>query len=68
MKLPECLLDASIICYVLSLGVDPVQVKDISIHLHTVVRVLVCQMGIRVILLKTLLFRKNDADRIIYRT
>jgi hypothetical protein len=45
MKLPECLLDTAIICYVLSLGVDPVQVKSFAIHLHTVVRVLVCQMG-----------------------
>jgi hypothetical protein len=59
MKLPECLLDAAIVCYVLSLGVDPVQVKDLAIHLHTVVRVLVCQMGIRAIMLKTLFFRKK---------
>ena len=41
--LPECLLDAAIVCNVLSLGVDPVQVKDLTIHLHTVVRVLVCK-------------------------
>jgi hypothetical protein len=56
MKLPESLLDAAIVCYILSLGVDPVQVKGLPIHLHTVVRVLVCQMGIRAILLKTLFF------------
>jgi hypothetical protein len=61
MKLPESLLDAAIICDVLSLGVDPVQVKGLPIHLHRVVRVLVCQRGIRVFLLKTLLLRKNNA-------
>ncbi len=38
---PESLLDAAIICDILSLGVDPVQVKGFAIHLHTVVRVLV---------------------------
>ncbi len=59
MKLPECLLDATIICYVLSLGVDPVQVKSLAIHLHTVVRVLVCQMGIRAFWLKYLAFTKK---------
>jgi hypothetical protein len=47
MKLPECLLDTTIICNVLSLGVDPVQVKYLAVHLHTVVRVLVCRRGIR---------------------
>jgi hypothetical protein len=50
MKLPESLLDAAIICYVLSLGVDPVQVKCLAIYLHTVVRVLVYQLGIRTFL------------------
>jgi hypothetical protein len=37
MKLPECLLDTAIVCYILSLGVDPVQVNDLAIHLHRVV-------------------------------
>jgi hypothetical protein len=61
MKLPESLLDAAIICNVLPLGVDPVQVKGLPIHLHTVVRVLVCQRGIRAFWLKYLAFPKKQS-------
>ena len=40
--LPERLLDATIVSNILPLGVDTVQLDPLTVHLHTVVRVLVC--------------------------
>ena len=40
--LPECLFNPAIVGNILALGVDPVQVDRLPVHLHTVVRVLVC--------------------------
>ena len=41
LYIPESFLDSPIISNVLPLGVDPVQVDGLTVHLHTVVGVLI---------------------------
>ena len=41
LSIPERLLDAAIVCNILPLGVDAVQVESLPVHLHGEVGVLV---------------------------